>query len=260
MDPRRVRRVNAATWKASGKLHSWRSSRRMFVLIGEDMFRSNDLFAKLAVGLAAIVWMTSCAHFPTGFSQQSKNLPFVTHAAFFSEESRQSVALDPQVFVQEANAPAATGPQNIGHVAGYRNALISDAPVLKLFSASGDPLNFTLGEWLGAKGQVNLTPLAGGTEKVVVTFTGLKPGGVYSLFENHFDQQPVGFTPLDGKGTENSFVAGSDGRGMLTVLAPQQLTHANAVLLVYHSDAKTYGASRGTIGVTAHHQLIVRLP
>ena len=35
---------------------------------------------------------------------------------------------------------------------------------------------------------------------------------------------------------------------------------ANAVLLVYHSDRKTHGPSRGRIGINAHHQLIARLP
>ena len=230
------------------------------------MFGTRFLIAKLSRHSAAVTWvmgwafLSGCAYLPTSDAPRTTTLPFVTHAAFFSAETRQPTPLDPQVFVQQANAAAATGPQNIKHVAGYRNALISDLPGLKLFSASGEPLGFTLGEWLGAAGHVDLTSGDAGAEKVVATFTGLKPGGVYSLFENHFDQQPIGFTPLDGQGMENSFVAGSDGRAMLTVLAPQRLTHANAVLLVYHSDGKTHGASRGAIGVTAQHQLIVRIP
>jgi hypothetical protein len=32
------------------------------------------------------------------------------------------------------------------------------------------------------------------------------------------------------------------------------------VLVVYHSDGKTHGDSRGEIGVGAQHQLIARLP
>ena len=44
----------------------------------------------------------------------------------------------------------------------------------------------------------------------------------------------------------------------MTVTAPQLLTHANAVLLVYHSDKTFHGDQRGEIGVTAHHQLIAR--
>jgi hypothetical protein len=38
------------------------------------------------------------------------------------------------------------------------------------------------------------------------------------------------------------------------------LTGANAVLLVYHSDGRTHGTSRGQLGVTAHHQLIAKVP
>jgi hypothetical protein len=31
-------------------------------------------------------------------------------------------------------------------------------------------------------------------------------------------------------------------------------------LLVYHSDGVDHGQQRGQIGVTAHHQLIIRVP
>jgi len=44
----------------------------------------------------------------------------------------------------------------------------------------------------------------------------------------------------------------------VTLTAPQMLTHANAVLLVYHSDKTFHGDQRGEIGVTAHHQLFAR--
>jgi hypothetical protein len=82
----------------------------------------------------------------------------------------------------------------------------------------------------------------------------------FSLFENHFDQTPIGFTPVDGTGNGNSFVADSNGSGFVSIIAPTQMTHANAVLVVYHSDNQTHGSERGAIGETAHHQLIARLP
>jgi hypothetical protein len=84
--------------------------------------------------------------------------------------------------------------------------------------------------------------------------------GHYSLFENHFDQQPVGFTPLDGAGKANDFMANDSGSATVSVLAPQAPTHANAVLLVYHSDKTSHGDQRGDTGVNAHHQLIARIP
>ncbi len=189
----------------------------------------------------------------------SVHVEFVTHAAFFSKEMHLAKALDPQVFVRERGAPAGVGPQNIKHVAGYRNLRISDASNMEIYSAEGKPLGFTAGSWLGARGTVTITPSGNGAD-ITATFQGLKPNGVYSLFENHFDVKPVSFTPLDGKGTANSFVAGRDGAATIRVHSPAMLTSVNAVLLVYHSDDTTHGASRGEIGVNAHHELIAKLP
>lgn len=38
------------------------------------------------------------------------------------------------------------------------------------------------------------------------------------------------------------------------------MTHAEGLLLIYHSDGRDHGVQRGKIGVDAHHQLIVRVP
>ena len=103
-----------------------------------------------------------------------------------------------------------------------------------------------------------MTPQPDGRERVTVILSGLKPHGRYSLFENHFDQKPVGFTPLDGNGTDNNVVANAEGKAVLTTMSPTAITHDNAVLVVYHSDGKTYGKLRGDIGINAHHQLIAR--
>ena len=187
-------------------------------------------------------------------------LTFVTHASFFSSETRQPVPIDPQVFEQDANAPAATGPQGIHHAAGLRPALLSDPKDTPLYNADGAALSFTLGQWLGAKGTAQVTGTGGGAETVTIRFQGLIPQGSYSLFENHFDQQPVGFTPLDSSGTTNSFIAGKDGGATLDITVTPTMTHDNAILLVYHSDHQTHGMMRGTIGVNAHHQLIARIP
>ncbi len=187
-------------------------------------------------------------------------LDFVTHASFFSKETNQASTLDPQVFVRDVAAPAATGPQGIHHANGYRPLPLSDAPETKLYDARGKALGFTAGKWLGATGHVIITPDPKGGAEIVAKFRGLKPGGEYSLFENHFDTKPISFTPLDGKGTHNSFKAKRDGSASLKVHSPEVPTSANAVLLVYHSDGKTHGESRGEIGVTAHHQLIAKVP
>lgn len=215
---------------------------------------------KSLIAPAVVLLAASAACAGTSLAQPVTTLPFEAHAAFFSRETHQPKPLDPQVFVRAPGAPAAMGPQGIRHAAGYRNALLADPAALPVFSATGRALGFDLGQWFGAKGDVVLMPLPSGQEKVIAVFKGLKPGGVYSLFENHFDQKPIGFTPLDGRGVDNNFVAGKDGRGAITLTAPRALTSVNAVLVVYHSDGKSHGASRGDIGVTAHHQLIAKLP
>ena len=214
------------------------------------------LAACLSLGAFALVLVAGCNGAAHGSLVPPTRLPLVTHAAFFSSETKLSPVLDPQVFVREAASPAAVGPQHIARVAGFRNALVTDPRDSELYTAMGARLDgFTLGSWLDASGSVELA----GTQ-IAVDLAGLRPGGLYSLFENHFDESPVGFTPLDGSGTSNTVVADAQGRAHLAVTAPRMLTHDNAVLVVYHSDGMAHGASRGTIGVNAHHQLIVRIP
>lgn len=186
-------------------------------------------------------------------------LDFKLHAWFFSREAHQVPPVDPHVFVVDPAAAAGVGPQGIRHVAGFRPALMFGPHDIGVYSALGRPLGFTLAEWFAAHGAVRIT-VAGAGARVACQFHRLRPNGVYSLFENHFDQKPVGFTPLDGAGTHNNFVADANGDASIVVRTPAPLTHANAVLLVYHSDNKSHGMSRGEIGVTAHHQLIARLP
>ncbi len=191
----------------------------------------------------------------------AQRLAFVEHAAFFSLEAKQSMLVDPQVFVAVAGAPVVPkGLQGIAHIAGVRNAMMVDDPERSVLSGVGKPLGFTLARWFAAAGTVDLAPQADGTERIAMHFTHLIPNGRYSLFENHFDTTPVTFTPLDGAGTANGFIASKEGSAELVVTAAAVLTHQNAVLAVYHSDGIEHGQSRGEIGVVAHHQLIARIP
>ncbi len=198
---------------------------------------------------AALVFLYAAG---LGASQvaDAPKLTFMTHAAFFSSETHQPKTLDPQVFVQDASAPGALGPQNIQHVAGVRPPFIDqDAKVSALFNAKGQPLRFDLGHWLGATGVVTIAPVANGKAEITADFSNLQPGGSYSLFENHFDLQPIGFTPLDGAGSAYNFIASQSGTAHIVVTAPQLPTYANAVLLVYHSDKAFHGDQRGEIGL-----------
>lgn len=193
-----------------------------------------------------------------GFAASPLKMDFVTHAAFFSAEFKQPKALDPQVFIHDAAAQAATGPQGIKHAAALRPPLIDqDAKSSPLYNAEDKPLGFDLQAWLSASGSVTITE-QGGKSLLEANFKGLRPNAHYSLFENHFDQTPVSFTPMDGVGKTNSFVTQPDGSAKVSMTLPDFPTHANAVLLIYHSDGQTHGLERGRIGVDAHHQLIAR--
>lgn len=183
---------------------------------------------------------------------------FVEHGAFFSLESHQPQLIDPQVFVARADAPAGTGPQDIVHVAGYRPALFTDNAASPAFTADGRPLGVSLGAWLGARGTLVIDMSLPASPRIRATFNGLIPRGVYSLFENHFSESGVTSTPLDGFGTNNTFTADPQGRGDITVSLRGPLTHAQAVLLVYHSDGAAHGMQRGQPGIDVHHQLIYR--
>ncbi|MDB5762169.1 MAG: hypothetical protein JWQ21_1164 [Herminiimonas sp.] len=220
----------------------------------QTIARFSTRYSLTAMMLTALMLGTSAVQ----AAETSRPLEFETHAAFFSSETKQKDALDPQVFVKAASAESGVGPQGIRHAPGLKNALTSDDINLPLYTAEAKPLGMSLGEWLAANGHAVLSPQPDGKERITVVLSGLKPGGHYSLFENHFEQHPIGFTPLDGTGIDNNFIADSNGRGTVTVISPSILTHDNAVLLVYHSDGQTHGKSRGAIGLNAHHQLIAR--
>jgi len=208
--------------------------------------------------LAALAFVATFAAASQVFAADSLSLPFMTHAAFFSKEMKLPKRIDPQAFVADAATPEAVGPQGIAHVAGFRPANIDDdAKTATLYTAEGKPLGFDLGAWLGASGTVDIATKDGVTT-LSAKFAGLEPSGVYSLFENHFDQKPVGFTPLDGDTKANTFTAGADGSASVTMRLSHMPTHDNAVLLVYHSDGQSHGMQRGAIGDVAHHQLIAR--
>lgn len=188
-----------------------------------------------------------------------KTYGFATHATFFSLESKQANLLDPQAFVRDPAATAGVGPQGIVHDAGVRPAFRVEDPSTPVVDARGRSLGFTLERWFGARGTVTLAP-SGSSTAASFAFVGLVPDGRYSLFENHFGENGVTFTPLDGTAASNSFTASHDGRARVEIVVPGAVSHAVGLLLVYHSDGRDHGMERGELGVTAHHQLIVRTP
>ena len=186
---------------------------------------------------------------------------FVPYAASFSLESKQPDIVDPLVFVISPHAPPGTGLLGIAHLPGIRNARMADDPMQPALDADGKPLGFDLQHWFAATGIAELVP-DGGRARITTRFTNLVPNGRYSLFVTRSDARtaPSGVSPLDGAGRANSFAAGPDGTGGVTVVSPFALAHPNAILLVFHSDHTDHGLQRGEPGIYAHVQLAAPIP
>ncbi len=213
----------------------------------------------ILLGLCALFALAGSAALP-GRSAEPVTLAFESHGAFFSKETRQTTSIDPQVFTRVPGVPSGAGPQGITHAAGLAPALLDDPARTLLFTADGKPLKITLGQWLGAGGTAKIAAASGGKERIAASFNGLIAQGSYSLFQVTLKPEGNAFAPLDGAGTTNNLVATAQGTGSLTATTPAVMSHTNAVLLVYHSDGLAHGMLRGAPGLTAHHQLIARVP
>jgi hypothetical protein len=187
-------------------------------------------------------------------------LPFTTHATFYSQIAKRATVVDPQVFVADEAATASAGPQNIDHVAGIRPAKLEDSPEALVVNSAGESLAFTLGKWFAGRGSADIVTLPSGNDRVTFTFSQLIAFGHYSLFEVAFSPEGSTFAPLDGEGSQNSFDASVEGNATVAVSVPHHLEPGSAIVLVYHSDDVDHGNSRGLIGRNAHQQLALRLP
>ena len=87
------------------------------------------------------------------------------------------------------------------------------------------------------------------------TFSGLVPGGHYSLFSRHISNNSTVVAPLDRSGTTNSFIASPDGSAIVTVTVSQALVGGDNVLLIYHADNADHPKTIGRLGADAFIQL-----
>jgi hypothetical protein len=183
---------------------------------------------------------------------------FMTHAAFYSVETRQPSSLDPQVFVRDPSAVEETGAQAIHHVAGVRPArLADDDRTTALYNANGKALGFNLGKWLGASGTVDLSPGTDG-DRVHLGFVALIASAPYTLYRRHLAPGGATLTPLDGSGTTNAFSTSPLGTAQLDVNVPVHLDRDDTIVLVYNSDGVARATDRGPAGVSSHDQLIMQ--
>jgi hypothetical protein len=187
-------------------------------------------------------------------------LPFTTHATFYSQQAKRATIVDPQVFVADETATASAGPQNVEHVGGFRPARLEDAQDTPIANAAGEPLGLSLGKWFAGRGSADIVTLPSGNDRITFTFSQLIAFGHYSLFELTFSPDGATFAPLDGDGSQNNFDANVDGNVTFAVSVPHHIEPGNAIVLVYHSDDVDHGVARGQIGQNAHQQLALRLP
>lgn len=217
--------------------------------------------AGVLVGLALMAYGASQSSAAAHASAKPLRATYRLHMDFFSAEAKLTTVIDPQVFVRAPGAPAAVGPQMIKHAAGLAPARKTADPSTPLLAANGTALHITLGQWEKARGTVTFRCVSG-HEKAASRLTGLIPRGRYSTFVVHLKVMGAGrFTPWgDATGTTNNFTASARGTASPKNTVAGCLGSTAAVLIVWHSDGRSHGASPGTIGVTQHNSLITPLP
>jgi hypothetical protein len=124
----------------------------------------------------------------------------------------------------------------------------------------GEPLGFTLADWLAAKGQGTYT-VKGDRAVIDMTFDKLVPNGVYTVwclvwnFEEVVSEVPCGAPD----GSENTFTTDATGHGEITIevdaFAPSTEEAINEIAIAYHSEGKTWGSIVGPHGLEAHVQM-----
>lgn len=135
----------------------------------------------------------------------------------------------------------------------------------------GEALGMTLGRWLKQAGRGTYRN-ADGVGTLELSFTGLVPNGVYTMWHAFVALPPT--EPFSGildlplgarDGSESVFVADADGNAEFVHSFTPGLEMSDvwttAMLAInYHSDGRTYGGLPGDFGLNAHVPLFVMLP
>ncbi|MEN8145596.1 MAG: hypothetical protein ABFS14_11660 [Gemmatimonadota bacterium] len=134
----------------------------------------------------------------------------------------------------------------------------------------GRSLGMTLGEWLKHQGTGTYT-CTDGAGSLDVSFTGLVPNGVYTMWHAfvvmpHNPKTGILELPLGERdGSDAAFTADADGnasfvRNFKPCLQMSDTWTTAMLALNYHSDGETYGAYAGQFGIYAHIPLFLILP
>ena len=143
-----------------------------------------------------------------------------------------------------ATAPTPIAPQLIA----------PHAATFKRNSADASPAGVTRERWFGATGTWQ-SSTEDGLLQAHVSFTGLVPGGRYSLFSRHASKSADKVAPLDLSGATTSFVASPAGSAITTITLSQETKSGDEVLLVYQTNDAAHPKTIGALGTNAFIQL-----
>ena len=137
--------------------------------------------------------------------------------------------------------------------------------------AKGESTGLTLGQWLRHQGKGSYS-CEGGEGKIDISFSGLVPNGVYTMWHAFMAlPPPVPFTgtldvPLGARdGSESEFIADANGTAAFVhtftpCLQMSDVWTTSMLAINWHSDGKTYGGHPGQFGNISHIPLFVMLP
>ncbi len=131
----------------------------------------------------------------------------------------------------------------------------------------GEPLGFTLGEWLAGDGRGSYT-VDGDEAQLELSLSNLVPGGLYTVWCARANMPPGKGSVDDpcgaADGSENTFTADDEGDATFSVsmtpLEPSSAETMSVIAIAYHSDGKSYGAHPGEFGQYTHVQLAWLMP
>lgn len=134
---------------------------------------------------------------------------------------------------------------------------------------AGQPLDFTLGNWLSATGSASYE-CEEGTGEFSAAFDNLVPNGLYTMWIFFAGQSMAEFKTFDlpmgaADGSESLFTADPKGHAEYNVSLAACLQGTGSQLLAglaiaYHSDGATHGYEPGPMGNKSHVHLFTVLP
>lgn len=225
--------------------------------------------------LVVVILAAAAFTAPVASAQEpvTEEVEFITHiAAGLAEQHVFVESADDANMVVRLKGEAAADPVNLAKPV-YASALTEATDFLELgpnpFGPfyKGEPLGFTLEEWLAATGSGTYT-VTGDMAELDFAFQNLVPNGVYTMWCSRLTLAPAfkeALYPCGAvDGSENTFIADEEGNGAFTLTMPampaSNMDVISDIAVAYHSDGQTYGTDPGDFGRITHVQLFIAAP